>query len=56
MFGLEDPQIWLAYLLCILAAVFAVVYGVTHWNKGDEDVSGEDKKWVEGEREASDEF
>ncbi len=56
MFGFEDPQIWLVYLLCILAALFSIVYGVTHWNKGDEDVSGEDKKWVEGEKKVSDEF
>ena len=56
MFGLDDPQVWLAYLLCILAAVFAVAYGLINWDKGDEAVSGEDKKWVEGEKEASGEF
>jgi hypothetical protein len=32
MFGIPDPQIWLAYILCITSAVLCVVYGVTHWN------------------------
>jgi len=28
MFGIEDPQVWGAYLLCILSAVFCVGYGI----------------------------
>jgi hypothetical protein len=50
MFGIDDPQVWLAYLLCILAAVFAVAYGILNWNKGDEPVHPEDAKWVKAER------
>jgi hypothetical protein len=38
MFGLPDPSIWLAYLLCIGSTVLCVVYGVLNWNRdGDED-------------------
>lgn len=50
MFGIEDPKIWSAYLLCILSALFAVVYGFLNWNKGDDPVYPEDKKWVEDEK------
>jgi len=56
MLGIDDPQVWLAYLLCILSALFAVGYGVLHWDKGDEVVSGKDKKWVDGEKQAEDEL
>lgn len=56
MFGIDDPQVWLAYLLCILSALFAVAYGVANWNKGDEPVSNEDKKWVEEEKQAEKEL
>ena len=50
MFGIDDPQVWLAYLACILSAVFCVVYGIVNWNKGDEAIHPEDKKWVEEEK------
>ena len=32
--GIDDPWIWGAYLLCILATLQCVVYGVMNWNKG----------------------
>jgi hypothetical protein len=50
MLGIEDPQVWGAYLLCIASALFCVVYGVLNWNKGDESVHSEDRKWVETEK------
>lgn len=39
MFGIEDPAIWLAYLASVACLVFAVWFGITHWNKesADED-------------------
>lgn len=49
MFGLEDPWIYMAYLLCILGTVFCVVYGALNWNKGDEPVYQEDEEWLEEE-------
>lgn len=48
--GIEDPRIWSAYLLCILSAVFCVIYGMMNWNKGDEAVRPEDVKWVKDEK------
>jgi hypothetical protein len=49
--GIADPKIWSVYILCILSAVFCVIYGVINWNKGDEPIHPEDKKWVEDEKE-----
>jgi len=48
--GIEDPGVWSAYLLCILCTLFCVIYGLVNWNKGDEPVHVEDKKWVEDEK------
>ncbi len=48
--GISDPSIWLVYLLCILSALFSLIYGLVNWNKGDEEVYPEDKKWVEDEK------
>jgi hypothetical protein len=36
MFGIEDPGIWIAYLLGFLCVAFAVWYGVSRWNKEEE--------------------
>ena len=49
MLGIDDPQVWGAYLLCVSSAVFCVIYGMVNWNKGDEPVYPEDKKWVKDE-------
>lgn len=39
MFGINDPGIWLAYLLAVICLIFAVWFGITHWNKdSDEDI------------------
>ena len=50
MFGIDDPQVWLAYLLCVLSAVFCVAYGILNWDKEDEAIHPEDKKWVDDEK------
>lgn len=50
MLGINDAQVWLAYLLCIFSAIFCVIYGAINWNRGDEPIHPEDKKWVEDEK------
>jgi hypothetical protein len=50
MFGLDDPQIWSVYLLCILSVLFCIVYGIANWNKGDEPVYPADKQWLKDEK------
>ncbi len=37
MFGIEDPGIYLAYLIAILCIVYSVWFGITRWNKEDND-------------------
>ena len=56
MFGIDDPQVWGAYLLCILSAVFCALYGIVNWNKGDEPIHPEDKQWVEGEKKVEEQI
>lgn len=49
MFGIDDPGIYLAYLLAFACVIFAVIYGILNWNKGDEtpEELQEDAKWEE---------
>jgi hypothetical protein len=37
MFGIDDPGIWLAYVLALLCLAFSLWYGVSRWNKKDEE-------------------
>ncbi|MDI9396150.1 MAG: hypothetical protein QM426_12425 [Euryarchaeota archaeon] len=34
--GIEDPQIWLAYLSCVLSALGCMVYGALNWRGKEE--------------------
>ena len=36
MFGIDDPGIWMAYLLGAGCLIFSIVFGIVYWNKGDE--------------------
>lgn len=48
--GIEDPGVWLAYVLSLISAVACVVYGIVNWNKGDEPVTKEDVDWAKEEK------
>ncbi len=50
--------ILLAYILCIVATLLCVVYGLINWNKGDEtpDEIVEDKIWADEEKKIEKEF
>lgn len=37
MFGIEDPGIYLPYLLAIGCLIFSVWFGITTWNKEDKE-------------------
>jgi len=54
MFGIEDPVIFIGYLLTVLSLILCIVYGAINWNKG-EDPKGEelntDAQWAEKEEE-----
>lgn len=36
MFGIEDPLIYLPYLLSVACIVFALVHGIWYWNKDND--------------------
>ena len=54
MFGIEDPVIYIGYLLTVLSLLLCVIYGAINWNKRDEpeeSVLETDVKWEEKEEE-----
>jgi hypothetical protein len=46
MLGIDDPGVWLAYVLSVLSAVLCVVYSWWNWNRGDDQVRTEDVRWA----------
>ena len=40
--GIEDPGVWLAYVLSLACAALCVGYGIIHWNKGLEQPAKQD--------------
>ena len=37
--GIDDPQIWLAYLACIFSALGCMVYGLLNWREEEKEQS-----------------
>ena len=35
MFGIEDPGIWLPYLLALICLLFSAWWGLSRWSKDD---------------------
>ena len=38
MFGIDDPGIYIAYLLIAGCLIFSLVYGIMKWNEEEEEV------------------
>jgi len=54
MFGIEDPVIYIGYLLTVLSLILCVVYGAINWNNGEDLEETEldiDALWEEKEEE-----
>jgi len=51
MLGFASTEMALAFICCILAPLFCVIYGLIMWNKGEEPTGEEFKERVEWERE-----
>jgi hypothetical protein len=49
MMGIDDPGVYLGYLLTILGLIACVVYGIINWNKGMEKDITEIQKDIEWE-------
>jgi hypothetical protein len=56
MFGIDDPYVWSAYLLCIASTIVCAIYGAITWNRGDEPVAQEDVAWAAEEKEIEQEL
>lgn len=57
MLGIQDFNIFLVFTLCIISALFCVIYGVINWNKGQEKETDEIKEeliWEENENKIND--
>ena len=48
--GIEDPGVWLAYVLSLAGAALCVGDGLANWNKGEEPVKKEDVDWAKEEK------
>lgn len=52
MFGIDDPSIYLGYLLAIMSLLACVIYGIVNWNKGSDPEPTDlqkDAEWAEEE-------
>ena len=56
MFGIEDPWVWSAYLLCLLSTLLCVLWGVFNWNRGDDSIKQEDIQWADQEKKVEEEL
>jgi hypothetical protein len=54
MFGIEDPIVALAYLLCIVSSGFCVIYAWRNWNHGNDTVEPDDIRWEKEEEKVED--
>ncbi|HOW73904.1 MAG TPA: hypothetical protein PKY77_25145 [Phycisphaerae bacterium] len=55
MFGIDDPFVWLAYVLSITSVILCLIYGLFTWNKSDDPVSVEDRHWETREKKTEEE-
>ena len=49
MLGIDDPLVWLAYLLCLASTALCVLYSWRNWNRGDDRLQDEDRQWARKE-------
>jgi hypothetical protein len=56
MLGIPDPIVLAAYLGCILAAAFSVIYGVVRRNAAVDEVTREDRAWAIEEQRVENEL
>ncbi|MFA7693168.1 MAG: hypothetical protein GX117_13690 [Candidatus Hydrogenedentes bacterium] len=47
--GIADFWVFLAYTLCVSAALLCVIYGLINWNRNGDEVSPESVAWAKEE-------
>ena len=50
MLGINDPLIWLAYVMCLLVAAISVGYGLVRRNRAADEITPEDRAWAKVEK------
>ena len=59
MLGIDDPGIYMGYILAILGLIACVVYGILNWNKGmetDIEEIEKDLEWEEKDEQTKSEL
>ncbi len=56
MLGIDDPLIWLAYALCLLATALSVGYGLLRRNSAADRITPEDRAWAKAEKKVEHEI
>ncbi len=58
LLGIQDPWVWLAYLLCILSTILFVIWGAIKWNSDDsvQEPEEEVRHWAEEEEKVEEEL
>jgi hypothetical protein len=56
LLGIEDPWIWLAYLLCVASTLICIIYGLVTRSRGEEPVKQEDITWAAEEKTVEEEL
>jgi hypothetical protein len=58
MLGIQDPWVWLGYVLSILSALLCVFWGILKWNWDEpaEEPKDEVKHWVAEEKKVEEEL
>lgn len=51
MLGIEDTMVALAYILCIASTVLCIVYSIVNRDRGDDEITPQDIKWVKTDKE-----
>lgn len=56
--GIDDPGVWLPYLLCIGSAALCVIWGIVNWNKQPavDEPPEEIRHWAEEEDKIEEEL
>ena len=56
--GIQDPGVWLAYVLCIASSLLCIVWGIVKWNAEDksDEPEAEVRHWAEEEDKVEEEL
>ena len=58
MLGIEDPWVVAAFVLCIVSALFCLIWGILKWNQDDPEGEPENeiRQWAEEEDRVEEEL